>query len=458
LLCHAGNAEGGVNGVVKTVGVVLLFAVAQSSAAQSLTLRAAVDEALARNPAIAIADARQQSAAAHEAEARSARLPRLDVSESATRSNNPVFVFGSLLEQGRFAARHFDPAFLNAPDALTNYRATISARYALFDRFRTTTGILQSRNGVTAAAAQLEESRQGVRAEAIARYYGAVLAEQKVAVAQETVRSAEADAKATRDRFELGLLVESDALSADVQLATFRQRLIAAEGDLAIARAALATLLQRPRAEAITMAGTLPMLGVTVPLDLEAAVTRAVATRASVKVASMATSDAQLRLGAERATALPRVDAFGTFGASGGTFGNRNSDSTGGIAVTLELFDRGRPPRIAAARADIDVARAGERIARDAVTMEVVTAWHRLRAANESAAVAATAVEQAHVAARIVRDRYESGLTTITEQLRAQSALASSRFEFLAARYESLVAHAALLRTTGDLNDVEPFI
>lgn len=449
------------NGVVKTAGVVLLFAFARSDAAQSLTLRAAVDEALARNPAISAADGRQQIAAAHEAEARAARLPRLDVSESATRSNNPVFVFGSLLEQGEFAARHFDPAFLNAPDALTNYRATISARYALFDRFRTATGVRRSRNGMTGAAALLEEARQGVRAEVVARYYGVVLAEEKVAVARETVRSAEADAKATRDRFELGLLVESDALSADVQLATFRQRFIAADGDLAIARAALATLLQRPRADAIAMDGTLPMLsaaGRSGEPDLEAAVARAIATRAPVKVASIATSDARLRLGAERATALPRVDAFGTFGASGGTFGRRNSDSTGGIAVTLELFDRGRPPRIAAARADIDVARAGEAMARDAVTMEVVTAWHRLRAARESAAVAATAVEHAQAAARIVRDRYENGLTTITEHLRAQTALASARFEFLAARYESLVAHAELLRTTGDLNDVEPFI
>lgn len=449
------------SGVLKAAGVVVLCAVAHGAVAESITLRDAVEEALARNPAIAAADARQNAAAAREAEARAARLPRVDLSESATRGNNPVFVFGSLLEQGELASRHFDPGFLNAPDALTNYRASLTARFAVFDRFRTVTGIRHSRNAVAGAAVELEEARQRVRAEAVARFYGAIVAGEKLAAANEAVRAAEADAKATRDRFGQGLLVESEALSADVQLATFRQRLIAAEGDLAIARAALATMLQRPREENITLVATLPMLPAIGPFDapeLEAAVARAIAGRASVKMASIATSNAQLRLGAERGAALPRVDAFGTFGASGSTFSRRNADHTGGIAVTLELFDRGRPARIAAARAEIDAARAGEAMARDAVTMEVVTAWHRLRAARETAAVAATAVQQAQAAERIVRDRYEHGLTTITEHLRAQTALVSTRFELLAARYESVVAHAELLRTIGDLDDVEPFI
>ena len=442
------------------VTAVVLVVFARSGIAQSLTLRKAVDEALSRNPAIAAADARHEAAVAREAEARAARLPRVDVSESATRGNNPVFVFGSLLEQGRFAPRHFDPAFLNAPPALTNYRSSITARFAIFDRLHTSTAVSQGANGVDRASLDLDDARQRIRADVVARYYGVIVAEEKVAVAKEAVHAAEADAKAARDRFEQGLLVESDALSADVQVATLRQRLIAAEGEQAIARAALAILLQRPRRDDGPIAGTIPS---TLPAsahdepDLDAAIAHALASRAPVRIASLATSDAQLRLTAERGTALPRVDMVGTAGASGSTFG-RNSDYTGAIAVTIDLFDRARPARIAEARAGIDAARAGDAMARDAVTMEVITAWQRLRAARESASVAAAAVEQAQAAARIVRDRYEHGLTTITEQLRAQTALVSARFELLAARYESVVAHAELLRATGDLNDVQPFI
>ena len=425
--------------------------------AGALTLSAALDEALSRNPAIAAADARQRTAVARLDEARASRLPRLAVSESATRGNNPVFVFGSLLEQGEFAARHFDPTFLNDPDPLTNYRAAATGSFAVFDRFRTATSIRRSTNGVERADVELEETRQRLRAETVARFYGLLIADDKVNVARDAARTAEADAKATRDRFEQGLIVESDALAADVHLAAFRQRVIAAEGDLAIARAALATLLQRPLTDEIAVDGAIPALQLD-DTSLAQAIALAITRRAPVKTAANATSDAHLHLVAERGTALPRVDVFGVFGASGGTFGRRDSDYTAGVSITLEVFDRARPARIAAARAEIDTARAGEAIARDAVTMEVVSAWHRLRAAREMAAVATTAARQAEAAARIVRDRYAEGLTTITEQLRAQTVLITTRFDLLTTRYESLVAYAELLRATGDLDDVQPFL
>lgn len=438
--------------------VILVAALAASSAAaQSVTLSDAVDEALARNPAVAASDAQQRSARAREDEARAARFPRLDVTEAVTRGNNPVFVFGTLLEQGEFGQRHFDPAFLNAPDALTNHRIAATARLAVFDRLQTATGIRHARNGTERAAIELAETRQRLRAQVVTAYYGVLVADERVAVARDAVATAEADAKATRDRFDQGLIVESDALSADVQLAALRQRVIAAEGELAIARAALATLLQRPPNETIAIAGTLPATAIDA-VNLDDAIARANSRRAPVMLAASGARDAQLQLTAARATALPRVDAFGTFGASGATFGDRNGDHTAGINVTLELFDRARPARVAAARGAIDAARASEALARDAVTLEVIAAWHRLRAADAAASVAATAVGQAEAAARIVRDRHAEGLVPITEHLRAQTALVAARSDLLAARYARLAAHADLLRATGDLDNVQPFL
>lgn len=439
------------------VAATILSATGAVATGQTLALRDAVREALTANPAIAAAGARRDAALAGQSEARAGWFPRLDLSESATRGNNPVFVFGSLLEQGAFAQRHFDPGFLNAPPALTNYRSAVTLRMPLFDRFGTSTSVRRSALVVERADRSVDEARQNLRSEVVARYYGVVLAAEKVAVAREAMTAARADAKAARDRFDHGLLVESDALAADVHAASFQQRVIAAEGDLAIARAALAMLLQRPRSEALVPAGSLPD-GPTEEPELEAAVGRALSGRVPVKAAASSVSDARLALSAERATALPRVDAFGTFGASSSSFGHGNSDFIGGVAVTVELFDRGRSARVAAARAAVAGARAADLQIRDAVTMEVITAWHRLHAARESAAVTGASVEQADSAARIVRDRYEHGLTTITEQLRAQTALTSARFDLLAARYDALIAQIELLRATGDLDDVPPFL
>jgi outer membrane protein len=445
-----------VNSAINPAAALLLLALAHSLTAQTLSLRDAAEEALARNPAIVAAVAREQAAAARTAQARAAFLPRIDLSETVTRGNNPVFVFGSLLEQGRFTSQHFDPASLNAPDSLTNYRAAITARFALFDGFQTASAVRQGKNATGRAGVELDEVRQRVRGDVVARFYGLLLAEEKLAVAKEAVKAAEADAATTRDRFEQGLLVESDALAAEVQLAGFRERVIDAEGELAIARAALATLLQHPMDDTITVAGTLPATPFDAP-PLDEVVARAMANQSAVKTASSATSDARLHLSAERGSMLPRVDAFGTLGASGASLGRGNSDHTAGLAVTLSVFDHARPARIAAARAGIETARAEESMVGDAARMEAITAWYRLRAAGQTVAVAATAVDQAQSAARIVRDRYEQGLTTITEHLRAQTALLTARFDLLGAQYESAVTRAELLRITGDLTDVDSF-
>jgi outer membrane protein len=290
----------------------------------------------------------------------------------------------------------------------------------------------------------------------VARFYGVLLAARKRDVAAEAVRTAEADAAAIRDRYEQGLLVESDFLSADVQLASFRQRLIEADGDLAIARAALATFIQRPIADVLQPSGSIPETTFAAE-PLETMLTRALERRATIAIAKRSAASAQLRIDDARNTRLPRVDAFASVGVSAGSLDQRGSDSTAGVQISLDLFDASRNARIASARAALEAERSSEAMARDVVTMEVVAAWNRVHASRERIAVAALAASRAESASRIVRDRYENGLTTITEQLRAQTALITARLDLLAARYEYVTGQAELLRASGGLTDVEAF-
>jgi outer membrane protein TolC len=419
---------------------------------QGLTLRDAEREALAKSSAIAGATARNELAAARRNQARAAWLPRVDASQSVTRSDNPVFVFGSLLEQGEFTAKHFDQRFLNDPEPLTNRRLAVNVRYTLFDQLRRMNLSKQADQGVAQATLGSEETRQRVRLEVVTRFYGLALAEQRRDVAREAVRSAEADAGAIRDRVEQGLLVESDQLSAEVQLASFRQRLLEAEGELAVARAALNTTLGRLPGEEVGLDGAIPQR--TFPeIAVAAALQRGYASRPDLRRSASAAETAKLQLALVRSSRLPRVDSFASWGASNG-----DPDRAIGVAIGIDLFDPARRAQTAEARAAIDGARAAESSERDRATMEIVTAWHRAHVAQERIAVAATSVARAEEAARIVHDRYEHGLTTITEQLRAQTALVTARLELLAARHDYVIGYAELLRATGGLIDVEAFL
>lgn len=430
---------------------------AASSSAASLTLRDAAAEALGRNPQVAAAAAETDAARARLRQARAAWLPLVDATASSSRSNNPVFVFASLLEQGRFGPQHFDPNFLNNPPVFRNDRVAINIRYAFFDQMRRYDMNAQAKHGLTRAQTAAEETRQRILSDVIARYYGLTVAGQRQAVAAEAVRAAEAAAKATRDKVAQGLAVDSDRLAAEVQLAQFKQQEIEAAGDAAVARAALAMTLERPLTEPIAVDSNLP--DKTFPqIDLATATAEALQTRGELASAHATRAAADLQLRTARGSLLPRLDGFASWGASGSTFDHRNSDHTMGLIASIDLFDGGKFARISEARAGADGARAMEAMTRDKVEMETVSAWYRVNAARQRLEVASTATEQAAAAARIVHDRYENGLTTITEELRSQTALVGARLALLAARHQYITGYAELLRSTGGLHDIDPFL
>ena len=104
-----------------------LAALPTPAAAQDrLTLTDAIEKARAANPAARAAQAAEAEAGTRVRQAQGAWLPRVDVTESVQRGDQPVYVFSSLLAQRRFTADHFGAEALTHPDALTNHRAAIT--------------------------------------------------------------------------------------------------------------------------------------------------------------------------------------------------------------------------------------------------------------------------------------------------------------------------------------------
>ena len=96
----------------------LLFLVAVPLWPQdALSLRDAVQLGLRENQSIAASEAAIKAADAQVSVAKSGLLPKLNYTESVTRGNNPVYVFGSLLTQHQFSEQNFacgypEPAWL----------------------------------------------------------------------------------------------------------------------------------------------------------------------------------------------------------------------------------------------------------------------------------------------------------------------------------------------------------
>src|ERR1035441_7419344 len=112
----------------------LLLALAAPLLAQDpLSLREAVRLALRENKAIAAANAGMRASTSRIEEARAGRLPKLNYSESFIRSDNPVFVFSSLLTQHQFGPENFNIGPLNRPDSINDFQSILSVDQTLYD-------------------------------------------------------------------------------------------------------------------------------------------------------------------------------------------------------------------------------------------------------------------------------------------------------------------------------------
>lgn len=429
----------------------------QTSGSDGLSLSLAIDMALRGNPMVRAAKSGRELADAQLSVARSSRFPLLQIGETFTESNNPVFVFGSLLEQGRFGQQNFDPSFLNNPNSTGNFRTTLTFRLPIFDQKQSGVRINQARIGQQQADWQQDAIQQQIRFEVLRAYYGVLVAQARKQVAEEAVKAADADVKRIGDLVDTGMVVLSDRLSAEVQFADFRQQQIQAEGDLAAAQAALNTVMgiavDMPQKVAGQLAEKVFNTGTQTEL-IRVALER----RPDLARAGLAVKSSKEGTRGARAEYLPRLDVFGIAGVSGKNVATGSSDYAVGASVTFNLFDAGRGARFKQARAAEDIAAAEAENLANQIRLEVVRAYQQYVSARERVAVTARAVDQALESLRIVQDRYREGLTTITELLRAETAYVRARMNLLAARYEHYVGYASVLLVTGRLLAVDEFV
>ncbi|HEX3252827.1 MAG TPA: TolC family protein [Pyrinomonadaceae bacterium] len=427
-----------------------------SEPTEQLTLTQAVEIALRTNPSMKVTAAGRQLADAQLQEARTGRWPSLQAAETFTSSNNPVFVFGTLLEQGRFGPENFAIDSLNHPNAINNFRSALTLRLPLFDQRQTATRTAQARIAQQEADQQTEMAAQQLRFAVIRTFYGLLLAKARLEVSDEAVRTAEADVKRARDIFESGLVVQSDLLAAEVQLSEFRQQQIQAKGDLVTAVAALNTAMGLPVDSPQQPLGQLVERAF--PTErVETLSEQALQDRPDYQRAVLLARAGEIRSRRARGDWLPRVDAFVTAGASGRYVAGGSGDYAAGASVTFNVFDPGRKARIDQSRAAESIANAEQEQLANQIRFEVMRAYQQYVSARERMAVVAQITAQATETLRMVQDRYHAGLTTITELLRAQTALVRARSDVLAARYDQYVGYANVLLAAGRLKDVGAF-
>ncbi|MCW5963291.1 MAG: TolC family protein [Bryobacterales bacterium] len=431
----------------------LLLAILPLSGQDALSLRDAVQRALRQNPGIQAMQQREQAAGYRMQAARSGYLPQVNYQEMVQRGNNPVFVFGALLTQRQFTERNFAINSLNRPDFVNNFQSLVTVDQVIFNAGRT-------RNTVKGAELGQQMEVQRTRAEEIAlmqrvadAYLGAKLGEQALAAAQESVRSAEADLERAESFRREGMNTDADVLSIRVYLASVRQQAIERRTQLEIAQAALNVAMGE--AEDASFQLITPLIETAYEAQaLSESQQAAISRRPELAQALSGVEAARLGEKTAKSAYWPEIFVRGVFETDRQEVLNKaGANWFFGGGLRWNLFNGMRSQaQVGESRHQLAAAEADQRQATAGVRFEVRQAWLHWNSVRERLTLASATVAEAEESVRITRDRYENGLSTVTDLLRTESALLGAKTNYLAALFGQRTAAVQLEAARGTLD------
>jgi outer membrane protein TolC len=421
-----------------------------AGAQEPLTLRQAIEASMGQSPEAAIARAGTMDANAAASQARTMLLPQLGFTQDISRGNDPVYVFGTRLRQRQFTQADFALNALNFPPPIGNFSTRFSGQWQAFDSFKTQKEIHRADLFKQSANSSAGAMDQQIVFHVVAAYQQVLYAQRTIAVAQHEQETAAALLASVDEHVRAGLAVESDRMSAEVNAAARKEELIAAQGDLELAWATLREAMGAPELKATDLK---PMEPHAFPLGaLEEEIATAQKTRPDLMALVQAQSAQVSAVGAAKSDFGPRVSAYGNWEEDRTSFaGSGGNNWVAGVQISMDILPftkRAQLARESAAKQKIDaqVAATGQHL-----RLEVSQAHIRQQTAALQLETARAATEQSAESLRILKNRYDAGLATITDLLRAEDAERQSQSNYWHAVYGSVMAYSELLYATGTL-------
>jgi outer membrane protein TolC len=402
------------------------------------TLERALAQALAQNPDARIALHRVAAAQAGLAQANAAFWPRLQIESSYVRTDNPMRVFGSILNQRAFS----DALDFNDVPDMDNLNAKGMVTMPLYSGGRNVANREAARASTEAARQDQQAVRNAVSFEVARAFHTVLKAREFIRAAEATVRAYETNVTIAQRRVESGTLLRTDRLDLEVRLAQAREDLVRARNALALATRVLRNLLGVEEGD-LDVADRAPLVAAPELNDFSL--------RTELQAARLRTRAAEEQGRVVRSGYLPRVSAFGSLDYDYGWKYNQDGASyTAGVLAQWDIWD-GHLTRAKAleARANLESAREDERRLRLAIDLEAEQARLDYRTASERLNVTQQSVDQAAESASQTRARFEQGLALPTQLMDAETALLGARVRRAEAEADARIAIAAWRKALG---------
>lgn len=403
------------------------------------TARQAVHFALTHSPDSQVAIQRIEAARAMVDQVKATYYPQIGLNAEYTQTNNPMYSFGNILNQGQFD-QSID---FNDPGRTDDLNLRAALQYRLYNGGRDQAGVEAAEAGVAVSEMQQVAVQARLGFEVVRTFHTISQGMEMLASHQASVKAIGASLVVARARFEAGDLLKADLLNIEVQESMARENLILAEHSLDLSRKAFLNLLGLSEGQVF--------IDPALESEQDIPVERGYVKRPELKGIEGQIEAAEAELRVAQGGLYPTVDGLAHYQYDGGLVLNGSGDSwMGGLRVNYPLFTGGKTKAdIANARARLAILAAEKRKLELAMDFEVKQAELAYKQAQQRLQVTEKMSEQALESARLSRIRFKEGVILSSDLMDVETRLTEAQVRQTVARAAIRVAVADLRRATG---------
>jgi len=403
------------------------------------SLAQAVEYALQKNPEIHIALERIASSQAMANVALSANRPAVTLGSEYSQTNNPMYSFGNILNQGAFNTS----IDFNDPGRTDNLALQAMLQYRLYDGGKANAEIEKAEATKRAAESQLGAVHQQLAYEVVRSYYSIRQAEEMVEVRKAAVAAIEASLAVGKARFEEGDLLKEDLLNLELQQARERENSIRSRDDFDLACKIFWNLLGLHSGAK----GALPE----VEEIQEVPEKFSHSARKELEVIRDRIAAAEAALAGARSSEKPVIDSYASYQYEYGTVLGESGDSwQAGVRLNYSLYNGNRTEaEISEANARLAEMQAMQAKIDLALDLELQQAEINYKQTLERLQLTAKMVEVAEESAKLSRTRFQEGVILASDLIDTEMRLTDARARRASAKAENRIAIANLRRATG---------
>ena len=403
------------------------------------TAEQAVAFALAENPDSTIAQKRIEQAVAAAIIANSTDYPLVNVSSEYGQTNNPMYSFGTILNQGAFD-NNID---FNDPGRTDNLQIKAQLNYRLYNGGRDLADQSAAQANVNISENDLVSVHQRLGFEVVKTFLAIIQAEQMVTVRKEALASITAALEVGKARYDAGSLLKQDLLNLELQQSRASENLIQSEHTLELTKRIFLNLLGlREGNVTIDPDCTLDQI---IPITFDYRNHHQLKRLEAIE--QVAIAEVKKAHGGK----LPTVDAFASYQMDGGSVLGDTGDSwMAGVKMNYLLFDgRRSSSEITIAQLKLQEIQSLRKKTELALNLEVQKALLDFEQAKKRLTVTDKMVAVATEVILISRARFTEGVILASDLIDFEMRLSDAQARHFAAKAGYQVSIANMRRAAG---------